>query len=258
MENAKDPDEFMIKYGVERFNLLVEKAISLVEFKAKMLKQNIDLQNINDKIKFLKEIAILLSKIESKIEQEIYLNKFVEEYDISKEAIYAEINKLKTKNQSAKILEKSKPIIQTNKAKNILTADEKRENIIIALLIKNGLETYKQIDEKILLEDFKSETNKKIAEKMFKKLKNNKEIGNVLELFDDENIINKLSEILIEDYEVKDEKKALEDIINIYEKERLTKEKNEIIQKLAVGDVKDIKILEDRLNEIIRRLTPKK
>ncbi len=39
MEGAKDPDEFVIKYGSGRFNLLVDNAISLVEFKIKMLKQ---------------------------------------------------------------------------------------------------------------------------------------------------------------------------------------------------------------------------
>ena len=33
MEGAKDPDEYVIKYGTGQFNLLVEKAISLVEFK---------------------------------------------------------------------------------------------------------------------------------------------------------------------------------------------------------------------------------
>ena len=35
MDGAKDPDEYVIKYGSGRFNLLVNKAISLVEFKIK-------------------------------------------------------------------------------------------------------------------------------------------------------------------------------------------------------------------------------
>ena len=54
MEGAKDPDEYVIKYGNGRFNLLVENAISLIEFKVKVLKKNLDLTNVNDKIKLLK------------------------------------------------------------------------------------------------------------------------------------------------------------------------------------------------------------
>ena len=39
MEGAKDPDEYVIKYGSGRFKLLIDQAISLVEFKVKVLKQ---------------------------------------------------------------------------------------------------------------------------------------------------------------------------------------------------------------------------
>lgn len=52
ISGAKDPDEYVIKYGPERFLKCVEQAISLVEFKVKMLKQSLNLDNINDKIKF--------------------------------------------------------------------------------------------------------------------------------------------------------------------------------------------------------------
>ena len=75
LEGAKDPDEFVIKYGTGRFNMLVDNAISLVEFKIKMLKQNMTLNGTNDKIKFLKEIAKIFSDLDNKMEQEIYIEK---------------------------------------------------------------------------------------------------------------------------------------------------------------------------------------
>ena len=74
IEGAKDPDEFVVKYGPERFNKYVENAISLIEFKIKILKKDLNLENANDKIKFLKEIAKLLSKVNSDLEKEIYLD----------------------------------------------------------------------------------------------------------------------------------------------------------------------------------------
>ena len=69
MEGAKDPDEYIIKYGNARFQSLIDKALSIIEFKVKLLKQNLDLNNTNDKIKFLNEIAKLISKVDNNIEK---------------------------------------------------------------------------------------------------------------------------------------------------------------------------------------------
>lgn len=258
MEGAKDPDEYVIKYGNAKFNMLVQNAISLVEFKTKMLKKNLDLKNINDKIKFLKEIAKLLCGIESKIEQELYISKISAEYDISKEAIYAEINKVSNKNQASNILEKPKPIKRISVDNKLSQTEERRENTVLSLLLKNGLSTYIKIKDRINIEDFKSETNRVIIERIFNEFEKGQENINISELFEDEKIISKVSEILIDDYELKDEEKALDDIINIYEKERLTKRKNEIIHIIAENNTENIKELEDELQEIIKKLTPKK
>ena len=51
--DAKDPDEYVIKYGSGRFEKCVENAISLVEFKVKTLKKSMNIQTASDKIKFL-------------------------------------------------------------------------------------------------------------------------------------------------------------------------------------------------------------
>lgn len=259
MQGAKDPDEFVIKYGNAKFNLLIQNAISLVEFKIKVLKKDLDLQNVNDKIKFLKETANVLSKIESKIEQELYISKIATEYDISKEAIYAEINKLSLKTQNATILEKPKQIakIKTEK-KTISETEANRENIIISLLLKNGIATYNIIKGKILIEDFKSEENKAIVRKLFEEFENDIQEINVLNLFEEEELINKITEILSNDYDLQDEKKSLNDIINIYEKDRLTNRRNEIIEQIATGNVDNIEKLESELQEILKKLTPKK
>ena len=94
IEGAKDPDEFIVKFGEGRFNLAVDNAISLVEFKVKNLKKELNLENTGDKIKFLNQIAKILSKVENTMEREIYIEKIAKGYNISKEALFAEINKL--------------------------------------------------------------------------------------------------------------------------------------------------------------------
>ena len=118
---AKDPDEFVIKYGPERFQKCVDNAISLVEFKVKTLKQGLNLDNINDKIKFLNEVAKVIAKVDNSIEKEVYIDKISKEYGISKEAIYGEVNKLTyTKSSDRKVLERApiKSLLKNEKNEN--------------------------------------------------------------------------------------------------------------------------------------------
>ena len=79
-----------------------------------------------------------------------------------------------------------------------------------------------------------------------------------MNLFEEEELINKITEILSNDYDLQDEKKSLNDIINIYEKDRLTNRRNEIIEQIATGNVDNIEKLESELQEILKKLTPKK
>ena len=107
IDGAKDPDEFVIEYGTGRFNLLVDNAISLIEFKSQMISKNYNMENATDKIKFLKELSKLLSQVDNKLERQIYIDKIAQQNKISKEALYAEVNKIVYDNSvNEKILEK--------------------------------------------------------------------------------------------------------------------------------------------------------
>ena len=261
MEGAKDPDEYVIKYGNGRFNDLVEIAISLVEFKIKVLKKGLNIENTNDKIKFMNEIAKILGGVDNKIEQEIYIDKISSDYNISKEAIYAQINKNEySNNKGAKILESSsirKPTIKRQE-KEINPELEKRENIIISLLIDGGEEVYNKIKDIINPNDFKSEANQKIMRKLYEEFeKGNSNINSLVDMFaDDEQVVNALTGIMADDYEIEDNKKALDDVINNYQKEKLMARRNEIIQSLnnANLDKEKANELEKELHTLIIKL----
>lgn len=261
MEGAKDPDEYVIKYGNGRFNDLVENAISLVEFKIKVLKKGLNIENTNDKIKFMNEIAKILGGVGNKIEQEIYIDKISSDYNISKEAIYAQINKNEySNNKGAKILESSsirKPTIK-RQGKEINPELEKRENIIISLLIDGGEEVYNKIKDIINPNDFKSEANQKIMRRLYEEFeKGNSNINSLVDMFaDDEQVVNALTGIMADDYEIEDNKKALDDVINNYQKEKLMARRNEIIQSLNNANLNKEKAseLEKELHTLIIKL----
>ena len=262
IEGAKDPDEFVVKYGPERFEKQVEKAISLVEYKVKVLKNSLNLEHPNDKIKFLKEIAKVLSKIDNEIEREVYVQKIASEYQISKEAIYAEISKLEnTSTTSKKILEKSKPRLEVKPTIKEDNANDKKEKLIIYLLINYPNESYEKIRAKVSVEDIKNETNKAIVKKLYEEFeKGNINTNNVLDWFEDENIINEITWILAYDFEITEVNKCIDDILKIYEKGKITFERNEILRQLEEeGLTQEQKYeLEKRLNDIIIQLVKMK
>lgn len=259
IEGAKDPDEYVLKYGPERFQKCVDNAISLVEFKVKVLLRELNIENTNDKIKFLNEIAKILAKVTNQIEREIYVDKIAREYKISKEAIYAEINKLIYKdNQGSKKLERKVVAMEPKEEEktNIPEATLKREKLVIYLLINEYAKAYEKLKGTITLNDIQDEANKQILKKMYEEFeKGNINTNQIVDWFQDENIISRITEIMAEDFEITDIDKAIDDLVGIYEKQKLVNRRNEILKKLDTeSSTENMKELEKELNNIILKL----
>lgn len=257
MEGAKDPDEYIIKYGSGRFNLLVDNAISLVEFKIKTIKEDYNLENAKDKIAFLKKITTILSSVENTIEREIYIDKVSAQYDISKQALYAEINKQLYKGEPEKIL--TKPVVQKKQNVDNLVDEKviKRENMVLYLLINYPAETKEIIQANIRIEDLKIAENKIIFEKIMSlKEEDNDKITQMIANIEDEDLQQHISSIMVADYEITSVQKCLEDVILIYNKERLQNRKLQIIQELENPNLsqEEMKNLELELSDTIFKL----
>lgn len=263
IEGAKDPDEFVVKYGPERFQKYVDSAISLVEFKVKMLKRQLNLENVNDKIKFLNEVANILSKIENNMEREVYIDKISLEYKVSKEAIYAEVNKkLYGNSQSEKKLER--PVTTIREVKQDIEEQEvdektkKTESLIIYLLINYPDKSFVRLANIVKNNLIKLEKNKLIINKLYEEHgKGNINIESIIDLFEDENIVNYLSGIMSSNFEITDVDKCIDDVILTYKKEILLKKRNDIMNKLNSQNTitkDEVANLEEELNSVIIQL----
>lgn len=263
IEGAKDPDEYVVKYGPERFQKCVENAISLVEFKVKILKKDLNLEVTNDKIKFLNEIAKILAKVSNQMEREIYVEKLSKDYKISKEAIQAEINKLMyAGNSGTKKLERPVRVMadkKQEKTQEVSDAVIKRENMVIYLLINEEAKAYNRLKEMISPENFQHSLNKVILKKLYEELeKGDSNTSQILDKFEEENMISHLTEIMAYDFEITDVDKAIDDLISIYEKERLVQRRNQILKELDGDSTENISQLENELNEVILKLAKMK
>lgn len=262
IEGAKDPDEFVVKYGPERFQMYVDKAISLVEFKVKMLKKSLDLDNVNDKIKFLNEVAKIVAKVENSMEREVYVDKISLEYKVSKDAIYAEINKLLYANSRTeqKLEKKVVPVknISIQQDEQPVDVKTKRlESLVIYLLINYPDKSFERLKKLIDNNVIKIERNKAIINKLYEEHeKGNINIENILDLFEDEITVNYLSGIMSSDFEITDVDKCIEDVLVTYRKELLLQRRNEILGKIDNSNLtkEEVANLEAQLNEVIIQL----
>ena len=262
IEGAKDPDEFVVKYGPERFQMYVDKAISLVEFKVKMLKKSLDLDNVNDKIKFLNEVAKIVAKVENSMEREVYVDKISLEYKVSKDAIYAEINKLLYANSRTeqKLEKKVVPVknISIQQDEQPVDVKTKRlESLVIYLLINYPDKSFERLKKLIDNNVIKIERNKAIINKLYEEHeKGNINIENILDLFEDEITVNYLSGIMSSDFEITDVDKCIEDVLVAYRKELLLQRRNEILGKIDNSNLtkEEVANLEAQLNEVIIQL----
>ena len=259
---VKDPDEYIIKYGAGRFKLLMENAISMVEYKVKVLKEKYNLEVAGDKIRFLREVSKIISKVESKIEREIYIDKTSKQYGISKEAIFGEINKIlyKSRQDTKKVLERPLPNREKKQEIKVSSVEVEREKMILYFLIKNYDEIGEKLVSKVKIEDFRIEKYKKIYNKILELKNNGNNIYNGLTNTEDEEFQASLSEILFSEYEINSVEKFTEEIISNYDKNKLNARKDEILALLNDKNIDKEKMisLEEELNDIIKELAKAK
>ena len=86
--------------------------------------------------------------------------------------------------------------------------------------------------------------------------KGNINTENIVNWFVEQEVVNELSWILAYDFEINEVKKCVDDVVNTYLKERMLKERNEIIKQLERNDLgrEESEQLENMLNEIIIKL----
>ena len=189
------------------------------------------------------------------MEREVYIEKIAKEYDISKEAIYAEVNKLKYKNdKSEKILERPKPVITHKKVEvqEVSPLIKRRENTIISILLSGELSVFEIIKQNIKAEDFQDGINREIAKKLYEEFeKGNSNINGIIDNLSQEQQ-NQITMIMAEDYEIEDLEKAIDDIIQAYKRDKLNNRKLEVLELLEqTSNVEEKKELEKELSNII-------
>lgn len=173
MKDAKDPDEYIKKFGVSHFKSIIEDSKSKFEFECERIFTKYNISNTDEKVKASHEICLAIATYPSEIEREIYCQKMSNVLGIPKESIKRDVMTIiKRKNKEAKQKEETELYRKSsgmNDRINPITSDQLKANKIeeailgLAQLYPTHL---KIVLDKMTVDDFVTPLCKKLFEKI--------------------------------------------------------------------------------------------
>ena len=247
LEDNLDPDDYIVKKGIDLYNSHLSNAISSIEFKLDINKSNVNFNDYNEISNYIKSITKELEKIDDKIVYELMAKKISKETGVDVETINSMVNI--TPKETRKIIDKRKVESKTKY--------KKAEEYLIYYMLRNkeAIELYSSkvsyLRDKILsrlameiLEFYEKNGYINITEfTIF--LEDKKELINEILKIDDLNLPEKVGIDVINDYIktidqgiLKDEIEKLK--VKIKEESNVTK-KVVLLEKLSSLKKKECK-----------------
>ncbi len=122
LEGAKDPDEFIKKFGLERFNQQLNSAISNITFEIIELRKEYDLENPTDVLDFTKKAVNLLKTIENNIERDVYIKEIVKLTGLREEMLQKEVEKVSVESSKLTEIKSYKAVNESTMPKAVVLA----------------------------------------------------------------------------------------------------------------------------------------
>lgn len=184
--DAKDPDNYIQMYGVERFDALLREAPSSLDFQIEIARrESKDASGKIDVNQYSNRVCSLLAKLDSAVMIEIYAKKLAEEIGVSNNTIFYDIDQIKKDKkvhqktylsyQSINSSSSSKETIELKT--DSLTTEEKIDQknheqyawLLLALL-SSYPDMYPMIEDRFKLELFASSTLQELAKSCQKEI----------------------------------------------------------------------------------------
>lgn len=169
IENAKDPDEYIKKFGATKFKLLLEGSQGALDFEFASLKEKYDITIPSDKTSYINGVVELLATIPNVVEREVYALKTSSETGISKDAILGNVNRLLNQRRKKQIEKEDRELI-LGIDKNIDKINPQRSRNIKAAVAEENLiiSIYKNpnylvaIEQEISCDDFVTDFGRRV------------------------------------------------------------------------------------------------
>lgn len=202
LKNAKDPDEYINKNGVEKFREAVKNAMPSTEFKISLIKNKYDITNAEGKILFIDEVVEVFKGIKDAVEIDAYITKISEDTGINRDAVLSKYREKTSKNSyrpipskteyQKKAAEVQRRTVREEKVTGALLEAEKR----LLGLIAQSKKLYKAAVREVKADDFSSKVYRHLAKCIYESFENglSPEPAMILNAFGEDEI-NEASEV---------------------------------------------------------------
>ncbi len=179
MEGAKDPDEFIKKFGRDRFRMLLDGSNDANDFMLDKCEEGLDLTTDIGRVELLKRTSKVLAGIESPLEREVYISRTSKKCDIPVQVLKTHIDAMLKKNSSsAKKNEWRNIKAKTSYIRDDINPDAvsnkkqaRAEETIISYLLMRPQE-YEDVEKLAPAECFVTAFNKKVYKALLERMKN--------------------------------------------------------------------------------------
>lgn len=176
IRGAKDPDEYIKKFGAASFQKLLDSSGSGTEYLIDNIKMKYNMESDTERVAYLKEVCGLLSTLDN-IERDIYTSRIASELGVEKSAITSQTAKLSKQQTKQENAEKFRQIaaqaagrtdeVNTERKNNPRAA--KKEEEILAQLFRNP-DYYPVIKEKLTKDKFVTSFNRTLYSAVTKQI----------------------------------------------------------------------------------------
>lgn len=239
VEGAKDTDEFLKKYGKDRFLSLISRRKSDILYLMDIFGAKYELQkNIEDRIKYIGELLPYLSKIKNDVELDVYIEEIAKRAKTSSQSIYAQLGKTRLIKSDGNNTQN--PTIAPYAGAILTNKLEKTRELLLSVLADN-VSIFLKFENELSESLFEDEVHLKLFNMIKEKSKSHHKLEASSVMVDfDENEVGTVTKILSIDAKCDNKSLAVKDYINTI----LQEQKNKKIEEmLANGDMEGLNAL---------------
>ena len=253
LKDDEDPDSFILKYGEKKFKSLVENASNFSDFKIDNLKKDVNFESDIELSRYVNQVIKEVSEINDEIRCEIILKKLANETNLSYNTLEKKLNEYKSlDNEKRKSVDNN--VIERKDAKKDKYKRASEEFIYYMLINPRAIRVYDSKNLYFIDSDLRAlaaeisyyyheygEIN--IAD-FYSYLNDKKELLNIYNVIQNLNLDENINDVtimeyvsVIEDYNIKQEIKRLEEVMRKEKDDDAKIEILERIRKLRIGEI---------------------
>ncbi|MBQ4135693.1 MAG: DNA primase [Clostridia bacterium] len=171
LSGAKDPDEYIKKFGADSFRRVLGESKSGFDYGVDKIISSRDISLVEEKVKAAGEVCALIARVYSRVERDIYIRRASELLSVSAESLASDVERMRRRIEREEKSEQSKEAmlsikhigdrVNNDAAKNIrATANE--ESILGLMLMLDEIRAEAAKGELISAEDFVTDFGRRV------------------------------------------------------------------------------------------------